>query len=203
MISNKTEKLLEEVIFLTYEMCPICIKTNKKIKKITIEQILAGFSRGKSFYSSICPNCFNKIFPKIYFLKKTQQNLEVQSVNFLSPLVLVKEIENIIKNHSEEYFFLESFYNYQRHIFWNLVFYFKLFNLPTFVLYIDNKDEQYIKIKKEIFDIEEDKKQYKYSPRKKYKRRNAIIFLERISNVAVDGRTETIRLYKTKLRKKI
>jgi hypothetical protein len=172
MKSNETvKKLIEDVIFLTYEICPICIKSNKKFKKITIEQILAGFSRGKSDYYSVCPNCFNKIFPKIYFLKKSQQNLEAQNVNFLSPLVLVKEIDNIIKNHSEVYFFLESFYqdNYQRHIFWNLVFYFKLFNLPTFVLYIDNKDEQFVKIKKEIFDIEEEKKQYKTSPEKKKK----------------------------------
>ena len=207
MTSNETvKKLLEDVIFLTYEMCPICIKSNKKPKKITIEQILAGFSRGKSDYSSVCPNCFNKIFPKIYFLKKSQQNLEAQNVNFLSPLVLVKEIDNIIKNHSEVYFFLESFYqdNYQRHIFWNLVFYFKLFNLPTFVLYIDNKDEQYVKIKKEIFDIEEEKKQYKTSPEKKKRRPSINSGSRRNSNASdtasvISERTETISLYETKL----
>jgi hypothetical protein len=187
-------------------MCPICIKSNKKPKKITIEQILAGFSRGKSDYSSVCPNCLNKIFPKIYFLKKSQQNLEAQNVNFLSPLVLVKEIDNIIKNHSEVYFFLESFYqdNYQRHIFWNLVFYFKLFNLPTFVLYIDNKDEQYVKIKKEIFDIEEEKKQYKTSPEKKKRRPSINSGSRRNSNASdtasvISERTETISLYETKL----
>ena len=180
MKSNETEKkLIEEVIFLTYEMCPICIKSNKNPKKITIEQILAGFSRDKSDYLSVCPNCFNKIFPKIYFLKKSQQNLEAESVNFYSPLVLVKEIENIIENdiYNEACFYLENFSNknYKNNIlFWNLVFYFKLFNLPTFVLYIDNDEEQFIKINKEIFDIKNNSEQINFKKNIKQNGKKAI-----------------------------
>ena len=197
MTSNETvKKLLEDVIFLTYEMCPICIKSNKKPKKITIEQILAGFSRGKSDYSSVCPNCFNKIFPKIYFLKKSQQNLEAQNVNLLSPLNLVKEIEDIIKNHNfnEACFYLKDFFqkNYQNDIiFWNLVFYFKLFNLPTFVLYIDNDDLQYVKIKKEIFDIKNNSDQIIY---KKNIKQNGKKLIENSKDSDIENKDEKITI---------
>ena len=67
------ESLISKTIFLPYEYCPYCLKYKKTPKKINIEEILAGFSRGKSDYGSICPSCLNKIFPKLYFVKKIKK----------------------------------------------------------------------------------------------------------------------------------
>ncbi len=138
------EELISKTIFLPYEYCPYCLKFKKTPKRIKIEEILAGFSRGKSDYGSICPSCLNKIFPKLYFVKEDQDNLESDTATFLSPLVLVKEVDNLIKNHKEFYFYQEAFYKdkYQRSIFWNLVFYFELIDLPLCVLYLEKRPEK-------------------------------------------------------------
>ena len=138
------ESLISKTIFLPYEYCPYCLKYKKTPKKINIEEILAGFSRGKSDYGSICPSCLNKIFPKLYFVNEDQENLESDTASFLSPLVLVKEVDNLIKNHKEFYFYQEAFYKdkYQRSIFWSLIFYFQLIDLPLCVLYIEKRKEK-------------------------------------------------------------
>ncbi|MCQ2816163.1 MAG: hypothetical protein MJ252_02745 [archaeon] len=136
---------IEKCVFITYELCPFCLKEKKnKTNKIKIEEILAGFSKKKSSYSSICPSCLNKIFPKLYFLFENQKILDTEFANFLSPIVLIKEVDNIIKNHGEKFFFTKSFYNdsYMRHVFWNLVFFFNLFDLPFCIMYLE-KDPMY------------------------------------------------------------
>ena len=144
-VSDKFNK----IIFMTYEFCPYCLKNKKDPKKIIIEEIFSGFSRGKSDYASLCPSCLNKIFPKLYFLHEEQKTLTTEHANFMSPIVLVKEVDNIIKNQGEKYFYKETFHNdkYYRHIFWNLVFYFQVFDLPTCVLYVENDAKKFEEIK--------------------------------------------------------
>lgn len=144
---NLENKLIKN-IFLSYELCPYCLKHKKNPKKIIIEEIFGGFSRGKSDYSSLCPSCLNKIFPKLYFVNEDQLNLDTETANFLSPLVLVKEVDNIIKNHGEKYFYQEDLYKdkYHRHIFWNIAFYFQVFDLPLCVMYVQNNEERFLKM---------------------------------------------------------
>jgi hypothetical protein len=50
--------------------------------------------------------------------------------------VLLKEVENLIKNQGEKYFFITEWYKHKDHkqIFWNIVYYFSVLGLPTVVL---------------------------------------------------------------------
>lgn len=66
----------------------------------------------------------------------------METVNLLSPVVLLKEVDNLIKNKGEKYFFISEWYKHKEHkqIFWNIVYYFNVLKLPTFVLtYIKNE----------------------------------------------------------------
>jgi hypothetical protein len=60
----------------------------------------------------------------------------IEVINLLSPVVLLKEVDNLIKNQGEKYFFLSDYYLHKdhKHIFWNMVYYFKLLQLPLFVM---------------------------------------------------------------------
>jgi hypothetical protein len=140
--SATIEGLIDACIFLGYDYCPNCYK-NKKIKKIGIEEMLGGFRRDKCSFFSVCNICLSKIYPKLYILFDTQMSVEItDTVNLLSPTVLLKETENLIKNNGERYFLLTDYYQQKEHrqIFWNIVFYFQLLNLPTSVLYIQKNE---------------------------------------------------------------
>lgn len=146
LIANSVsiQELLESAIFISYDYCPSCYKA-KKLRKLSIEEILGGFKREKSTYFSICNICMNRIYPKLYILYDNQVNLEVvDSVNFLSPVVLLKEVDNLIKNNSDKYFFLSDYYKHKDHrqIFWNIAFYFQILNLPLFVLYVQRNENK-------------------------------------------------------------
>ena len=54
----------------------------------------------------------------------------------MSPIVLLKEVDNLIKNLGEKYFFISEWYKHKDHkqIFWNIVYYFNVLGLPTHVL---------------------------------------------------------------------
>lgn len=65
----------------------------------------------------------------------------METVNLLSPVVLLKEVDNVIKNKGEKYFFITEWFKHKEHkqIFWNIVYYFNVLKLPSFVLtYIKN-----------------------------------------------------------------
>ena len=55
--------MINSAIFVNYDICPNCYKNNKK-KKLSLEEILAGFKRDKSTYYSTCNVCLPKFFPK-------------------------------------------------------------------------------------------------------------------------------------------
>jgi hypothetical protein len=140
--SAKIEDLIETCIFLSYEYCPNCHK-NKKLRKLSIEDLMGGFRREKSTYYSVCNVCLCKIFPKLYILNDNQEKIEeFETVNFISPIILLKEIDNLIKNHGEKYFYLTDYYVNKDHrqIFWNIIFYFQMLNLPCHVLYIQRNE---------------------------------------------------------------
>ena len=65
-----------------------------------------------------------------------------ETVNLLSPVVLLKEVENLTRNLGEKYFFISEWYKHKDHkqIFWNIVYYFNVLGLPTYVLtYINDE----------------------------------------------------------------
>ena len=149
---KKTDKNIEsklnQIIFMTYNICENCLMTKCITKSITFDEILSGFiSRKNNDNTSVCSNCLNRFEPKIYFLEKNQENLNLKEVNFYSPMELTKKIDEIIKQKGEMFFYKGNDWN---DVYWNIVFYFQLFDLPTCVLYVQNNIEKFEKIKNNL-----------------------------------------------------
>lgn len=89
----------------------------------------------------------------------------IETVNLLSPVVLLKEVDNIIKNKGEKYFFMPEYYMHKehKHIFWNIVYYFKMLQLPLFVMTALRNDVYLNPILEELIFIREMSKDKKIS----------------------------------------
>jgi enoyl-[acyl-carrier-protein] reductase (NADH) len=74
----------------------------------------------------------------------SQDNLDLNEIKFLSPMKLVEKIDEIIKEKGELYFYKENEWS---ETYWNIVFYFQLFDLPTCVLYVQNNMDKFEKLK--------------------------------------------------------
>jgi hypothetical protein len=143
LYSNQISDLITNTIFMLYDYCPNCLRKQSK-GKMSVEEILAGFKKEKNTFHTTCNICLVKMFPRIYFINNNIGLDQINSVNFLSPLVLTKEVDNLIKNYGEKHFFISDYFkhNEHKHIFWNLVFYFGILGLPSFVLFILRKEEK-------------------------------------------------------------
>jgi len=130
--------LIKSSIFVPYEFCVGCFKIGSKSpKKLSFIDIIAGFKRNLEAEYTICNICFTKVFPKLYIIFENQTNLEnIEITNLISPVKLLSEMDLIIQKYGDKYFFLNDYYNQpgQREVFWNILFYFQLFNLPTVVM---------------------------------------------------------------------
>ncbi len=129
--------LINSSIFIPYEFCVGCFKSGKTPKKLGFIDIISGLKRDTHAEYSICSYCYAKISPKLYIVYENQKSLEnVEIINLISPVKLTKEIDSIINEKGDKYFFLSEYHNHPRHceVFWNILFYFQLFNLPTVVM---------------------------------------------------------------------
>ena len=143
----------DNILFLPEGFCPYCTTNIEKIIYITIEELLAGFNINTNKLDSICPNCLNLIPSNIYYLSKNSKERKVNQFQLLKPDRLIKEIDDIIKTLGEYAFYSTNFSENQKFflIYMNIIFYFKLFDLPLFVLYIErDKDKFQENIIKEI-----------------------------------------------------
>ena len=135
---------INKIIFMTYNLCENCLMTKGITKSITLDEILSGFIMRKTDdNTSVCSNCLIRFVPKIYFLDKNQENLNLKEINFYSPMELTKKIDEIIKQKGEIFFYKENEWN---DVYWNIIFYFQLFDLPICVLYVQNNIEKFEKI---------------------------------------------------------
>ena len=151
----------DNILFLPESFCPYCSNNKEKINYITIEELLAGFNLNTNKLDSICPNCLNLIPSYIYYLNKNSKERKVNQFQLLRPDRLIKEIDDIIKTLGEYFFYSENFSDNKRFIliYLNIIFYFKLFDLPLFVLYIERDKEKFqLKITKEIIGNTDRKK---------------------------------------------
>ena len=129
----------DSIIFLTEKYCPYCTKNIDKIKFITMEELLAGFNQNLNNYDSICPNCLNAVSSNIYYLNRNDKKICVQKFQLLKPNRLMNEIDEMIKSSGELFFYIENFTDNNKIflLYINIIFYFKLFDLPLFVLCIE------------------------------------------------------------------
>ena len=134
----------DSFIFLTVKYCPYCTKNANNIKFITMEELLAGFKDIKK-EDSICPNCLTVITTNIYYLNKNDKKLEIKKFKLFSPYKIIKEIDDINKNFGEVYFYLNNKNdNYKMEdLYKSIIFYFKLFDLPLFVLCVENDPQNF------------------------------------------------------------
>ena len=145
---NSVQNKLKKIIFLTYNICENCLKNNKETKCVFFDEILAGFIlKNNQEIKTICSNCLNYFEPKIFFLEDTQEDLNLNELNFLSPMNLMEKIDNIIKTRGEISFYKENEWS---EIYFNIIFYFELFDLPNCVLFVQNNMSKFEKIKNEL-----------------------------------------------------
>ena len=132
-----TKNLIENILFINAKICSNCILNKKKLYKIGIERILAGFSLNKDNPYIICPECLCKIEPYIYYLIKTQNNLKPQSFKLMHPEKLIEEVDKLINEEGELFFYKKFEDNKFKYfdLYLSIIFYFKLFDLPLLILY--------------------------------------------------------------------
>ena len=147
------ESLYNDIIFLTAKFCPYCTKDINKIQFISIEEILAGFSRDSSKNHTICPNCLAKVDPTFYYVDKKIGTSKINEFKLMSVMRLKEEIDEICRQFGEIYFYQNFLINANKfsNIYINIIFYFKIFDLPLFVLYVETDTKKFEKnIKREI-----------------------------------------------------
>lgn len=146
---NKLESVLNRIIFITYNICENCLMTKCRTKTITFDEILAGFISRKNDedHTSVCSICLSRFEPKIFYIEDEQDNLNLKEINLLTPIQLKDKIDEIIKEKGELYFYQQTDWN---EVYWNIVFYFQLFDLPTCVLYVENNMEKFEKLNNEL-----------------------------------------------------
>ena len=143
-----TKKLVNNVLFINYKICPYCFKNKKKLYRINTEYIFAGFDLEENNSYIICPKCLVKIEPILYYLNKSQPPLNLHKFKLINPYQLIKNIDKLINKDREILFYknvltdkLVDFMD----IYLSIIFYFQLFDLPLFVLYTPkNEDNNYL-----------------------------------------------------------
>ena len=154
----------DNILFLTQNYCPYCSKNIEKIKFISMEELLAGFDPDATKKDTICPNCLTVLSSSMYYLNKNSKKVELKRFTLLKPFVLMNKVDEMIKNYGEYFCYLENISENPKIliIYLNIMFYFKLFDLPLFVLCIERdktKFEQNIikEIEENIIRIKEKK----------------------------------------------
>ena len=91
--------LNNKIIFMIYNIYQNYLKL-KKVINISFDEILSGFILRKNEENySICPNCLCIFEPKIIYLDKDHDNLDLKEINLYNPMLLIKKIDEIIKNY--------------------------------------------------------------------------------------------------------
>ena len=136
-----TKKIIDNILFLNYKICPNCLKSKSKLFKINIEYIFGGFDMEDNNLYIICPKCLVKIEPILYYFKNSQSNLKPNKFKLINPCQLLKNIDNLINKEREILFYKKMNDLMLINIYLSIIFYFQLFDLPLFVLYTPNNND--------------------------------------------------------------
>jgi len=129
---------------------------NKQIKNILSDD---------NYKYSVCSFCYAKFIPHLYIIYENQINLEsVDGIELRSPMALIKNIDSLIEQYGEKYLFVSDYYNDPEHkiIFWNIAYYFQLFNLPNFVMNLHKNEDYLSKLVDDLKVIRENPKKRSY-----------------------------------------
>lgn len=101
------------------------------------EEVMEGWSADDSNLNTQCVHCSNRFVPLLTVTlidkKETASEDKSFTVPYLSPLVLRKEVENVLEHEGDMCLLQQSFVDAHPIIYWNLVWYFERTNLPTFL----------------------------------------------------------------------
>lgn len=114
---------------------------------------------------SVCSYCYAKFIPHLYIVYENQQTLEsIDEIELKSPMALIKNIDSLIEQYGEKYLFISDYYNDPelRVIFWNIAYYFQLFNLPNFVMSLQKSEDYLNKLVEDLRFIRENPKKRNY-----------------------------------------
>ena len=103
------------------------------------EEIMEGWSADDSNLNTNCVHCLSKFVPLLTITVTDGSECEEEvgdvsdpfTVPYLSPLVLRKEVENVLENEGDLSLLNTSFIEDHPIIYWNLVWYFERTNLPS------------------------------------------------------------------------
>jgi len=135
-----------------------------------------------NFKYSLCSFCYTKYIPHLYLVYDNQQNMDsLDLIELRSPMSLIKQIDSIIEQYGEKYLFISDYFNDPelKIIFWNIAYYFQLFNLPNFVMSYQ-KNEDYLN------KLVEDLKFSRENPKKKSFFNNSGTVSSMVSSVGSD-----------------
>jgi hypothetical protein len=120
---------------LGIEFCKTCAECDQPLRE---EEILSGLGKNKSKYTITCPICKGEFVPKITLYSENVSeyvNGKVgTTISMLPPVTLYKELLNIFESEGDKVVTTECLLKEHKIVFWNLIMYFKVMKLPSFIL---------------------------------------------------------------------
>jgi len=143
------QTVLPFVNFVLMDQCTKCQRF------LYTEEVLSGWKRSYNEYTTSChgQNCTQEFVPHFKVIEyQPEAPIKETFVQFLSPLLIKKEIENLIKLHEEGALFNAKFEEEHNTIYWNCILYSQLIKAPTFFF---EKPQSKEYIQKNVFILEQ------------------------------------------------
>lgn len=116
------------IIFLLSTPCKHCSET------LYAEDVISGWKKSYNEYITQCPFCSQNFTPEIKVIQQ-RGNFQFETEFYmLNPLIIKKELDNLLEAKGENLHFLDRFELDHKHIFWNIYLYSSILKLPTFFL---------------------------------------------------------------------
>jgi len=154
--SLRPNSLLNRFINInTNESCPECNES------MTAEDIISGWKKSYNEYTTRCQVCGKNFVASFKVVEQLENSKTESPIHFLSPLIVKKEVENLLRIKGPQIFSSESFEKDHKIIFWNLYLYFNLIKAPIFLFENDIPQEHVtsaLKTLEEQFQNSQEKK---------------------------------------------